>query len=91
MVRLPALGKGGYRNSIGTGTHRIQQRIHARHRTVSWGDFASELARTRRLLEGARKHGVPVFHTTIAHADPQRGFRLLRQEGSVAYPLQTRN
>ena len=36
------------------------------------GGFASELAQTRRLLEGARKHRVPVFYTTIAYADPQR-------------------
>jgi maleamate amidohydrolase len=68
----------GYRNSVGTGKRPAVLVIdfsNAFTRGASQfpgGDFAAELAQTRRLLEGARKHGVPVFYTTIAYADPQR-------------------
>ena len=68
----------GYRNSIGTGTRPAVLVIDFSNAFTRGtgqfpgGDFASELAQTRRLLEGARKHGVPVFYTTIAYADPQR-------------------
>jgi maleamate amidohydrolase len=68
----------GYRNSIGPGKRPAVVVIdfsNAFTRGAAQfpgGDFAAQLAQTRRLLEGARKHGVPVFYTTIAYADPQR-------------------
>jgi maleamate amidohydrolase len=36
------------------------------------GGFAAEIAETRRLLDVARQHGLPVFYTTIAYADTER-------------------
>ena len=36
------------------------------------GDFANEMAQTRRLLTVARELGLPVFFTTIAYADPEK-------------------
>ena len=54
------------------------------------GDFAAEMAQTRRLLAGAREHGVPVFYTTIAYADPETRIGLLGQKGALAELLQTR-
>jgi maleamate amidohydrolase len=37
------------------------------------GKFAAEIAQTYRLLTVARERGVPVFFTTIAYADTERG------------------
>ncbi len=68
----------GYNNSIGTGKRPAVVVIdfsNAFTRGAAQfpgGDFASELLHARRLLEGARKHRVPVFYTTIAYADPDR-------------------
>jgi nicotinamidase-related amidase len=68
----------GYRGSVGTGKRPAVVIIdfsNAFTRSASQfpgGNFAAELAQTRRLIEGARKHGIPVFYTTIAYADPQR-------------------
>jgi maleamate amidohydrolase len=68
----------GYNNSIGTGKRPAVVVIDFSNAFTRGaaefpgGDFTSELAQTRRLLEGARKHRIPVFYTTIAYADPQR-------------------
>jgi len=67
----------GYRNSTGTGQNPAMVVIdfsNAFTRGASQfpgGDFAAELAQTRRLLAGARDSSVPVFYTTIAYSDPE--------------------
>ncbi len=67
----------GYRHAVGTGQNPALVVIdfsNAFTRGASQfpgGDFAAELMQTRRLLAGAREHGVPVFYTTIAYADPE--------------------
>jgi maleamate amidohydrolase len=68
----------GYRHSVGTGQRPAVIVIdfsNAFTRGASQfpgGDFAAELAATRRLLDGARKAGRPVIYTTIAYDDPKR-------------------
>jgi maleamate amidohydrolase len=68
----------GYRNRVGTGqcpaviVIDFSKAFTRGASRFPGGDFAAELVQTRRLLEGARKHGVSVFYTTIAYADPQR-------------------
>ena len=68
----------GYRGSVGTGKRPAVVVIdfsNAFTRGAAQfpgGDFSAELGQTRRLVEDARKHDVPVFYTTIAYADPQR-------------------
>jgi maleamate amidohydrolase len=68
----------GYRGSVGTGKRPAVVVIdfsNAFTRGAAQfpsGDFLAELGQTRRLVEDARKHDVPVFYTTIAYADPQR-------------------
>ena len=68
----------GYRGSVGAGKRPAVVIIdfsNAFTRGASQfpgGNFAAELAQTRRLIEGARKHSIPVFYTTIAYADPQK-------------------
>ena len=68
----------GYRHAVGTGQNPAMVVIdfsNAFTRGTSefpGGDFAAELAQTRRLLAGARENSVPVFYTTIAYADPER-------------------
>ena len=68
----------GYRNSVGTGQRPAIVVIdfsNAFTRGASQfpgGDFADEMAQTRRLLTVARELGLPVFFTTIAYADPEK-------------------
>ena len=68
----------GYRHSVGAGQRPALIVIdfsNAFTRGASrfpGGDFAAELAATRRLLDGARKASLPVIYTTIAYDDPQR-------------------
>ena len=67
----------GYRNSVGTGQRPAIVVIdfsNAFTRGASQfpgGDFADEMAQTRRLFTVARELGLPVFFTTIAYADPE--------------------
>jgi maleamate amidohydrolase len=68
----------GYRHLLGTGQRRAVIVIdfsNAFTRGASrfpGGDFAAELAATRRLLNAARIAHVPILYTTIAYNDPQR-------------------
>jgi maleamate amidohydrolase len=68
----------GYRNAVGTGRKPAIVVIdfsNAFTRGASefpGGDFASETAQTRRLLDVARERDLPVFYTTIAYADPEK-------------------
>ena len=68
----------GQRNAVGAGVRPAMVVIdfsNAFTRGVAdfpGGDFAAEIAQTRRLLDVARQHGLPVFFTTIAYADPER-------------------
>ena len=68
----------GKRNAVGAGVRPAMVVIdfsNAFTRGVAdfpGGDFAGEIAQTRRLLDAARQNGLPVFYTTIAYADPER-------------------
>ena len=68
----------GYRNAVGTGRKPAIVVIdfsNAFTRGASefpGGDFASETAQTRRLLDVARELDLPIFYTTIAYADPEK-------------------
>ena len=80
----------GYQHSVGAGRRPAVVIIdfsNAFTRGTSQfpgGDFSAEMEATRRLLTAARNNGVPIFYTTIAYANPEREFRFLGQEGSVA-------
>jgi maleamate amidohydrolase len=68
----------GQRHAVGKGAHPalvVVDFSNAFTRGVAefpGGGFATEMAQTRRLVIAAREHGVPVFYTTIAYADPER-------------------
>jgi len=68
----------GQRHAIGAGAHPAVVVIDFSHvftrgdAEFAGGNFAAEIAQTRRLLAAARERGLPVFYTTIAYADPDR-------------------
>jgi maleamate amidohydrolase len=70
--------KRGYHNAVGTGQKPAIVVIdfsNAFTRGASdfpGGDFAAEIAQTRRLLEAARERDLPIFYTTIAYANPEK-------------------
>lgn len=67
----------GYRHTVGTGKRAAVVVIdfsNAFTRGASrfpGGDFAAEIAATRRLIDGARDACLPVIYTTIAYDDPK--------------------
>ena len=86
----------GYRNAVGTGQRPAIVVIdfsNAFTRGASnfpGGDFAAEMAQTRRLLDAAREHRTAGFLHHHRLCRPGERIGLLGQEGALAQPLQAR-